>query len=374
MESLDFSVPYNGDPETLVEIFRLNKQVKNRIREVYLSGPQEYSGSGRIISKININEFTDAVNKIHNEGIRVNLVFNSTCEGIEWYSTKVVNSTMEYLRQVHEELGVEAITIANPLYIKEARNRFPGIEICASVLGDIDCVQRAVIFKKAGADIITPDININRDLNLLKEIKEATNAELKLMVNEGCLYKCPFRKFHFNATSHVSKEVGGVRVDAPLADFFGACNPVINEDHSQILKSCWIRPEDLRKYGEITSFFKIVGRSQLSGMVIRSIKAYLEESWSGDLLDILCASIKRFSLTYGAYLDNESLEKYKFFEKVISCDRKCGQCSYCEELAGKLIKLGILTREKLEDMGLKNVPEELGPYIRADMSNGEHFL
>jgi len=374
MESLDFSVPYNGDPETLSEIFRLNKQAKNRIREVYLSGPQDYSGSGRITSKINFDEFAEIIDKIHKEGIRVNLTLNPTCEGSNWYSSEVVNSTMEYLRQVHEELGVEAITIANPLYIHKVREHFPKLEICASVLGDIDCVQRAVIFKKAGADVITPDININRDLNLLKEIKEATNAELKLMVNEGCLYKCPFRKFHFNATSHVSKEVGGVRVDASFADFFGVCNPVISEDHSQILKSGWIRPEDLRKYGEITSFFKIVGRSQLSGMVIRSIKAYLEENWGGDLLDILCASIKRFSLTYGAYLDNESLDKYKFFEKVTSCERKCGQCSYCEELAGKLIRFGILTREKLEDMGLKNVPEGLGPYIRVDMNNGWHFL
>ena len=359
MEPLDFSVPYNGDPETLGELFRLNKQGKNRIREIYLSGPQEYAGSGRIIAKININEFTDVVDKIHKEGIRVNLVINSTCEGIEWYSSEVVNSTMEYLRQVHEELGVEAITIANPLYIRKVRERFPNIEICASVLGDIDCVQRAVIYKKAGADVITPDININRDLNLLKEIKEATNAELKLMVNEGCLYKCPFRKFHFNATSHVSKEVGRVRIDASLADFFGACNPVISEDHSQILKSCWIRPEDTRKYGEITSFFKIVGRSQLGSMVIRSIKAYLEESWGGDLLDILCASIKRFSLTYGAYLDNESLEKYKFFEKVTSCDRKCGQCSYCEELASKLIKLNVFTRAKLEGLYHEDAINEL---------------
>jgi collagenase-like PrtC family protease len=78
----------------------------------------------------------------------------------------------------------------------------PDIEICASVLGDIDCVQRAVIYRKAGADVITPDVNINRDLKLLKQIKEATNAELKLMVNEGCLYKCPFRKFHFTCIPH----------------------------------------------------------------------------------------------------------------------------------------------------------------------------
>ena len=82
--------------------------------------------------------------------------------------------------------------------------RFPDIGICASVLGSIDCVQRVVIYREAGADVITPDVNINRNLVLLKEIKEATNARLKLLVNEGCLYKCPFRQFHFNAKTHVT--------------------------------------------------------------------------------------------------------------------------------------------------------------------------
>jgi hypothetical protein len=37
----------------------------------------------------------------------------------------------------------------------------------------------AVIYREAGADVITPDANVNRNLGLLKEIKEATVARLK---------------------------------------------------------------------------------------------------------------------------------------------------------------------------------------------------
>lgn len=124
MGALDFSVPYNSDKETLREIFRLNKSSKNRVREIYLSGPQRYSGSGRVAPEININELIDVVHEIHSEGIRVNLALNSTCEGSEWYSQEVVDSTMEYIGKMHGEQGVEAITIANPLYIKEVRKRF----------------------------------------------------------------------------------------------------------------------------------------------------------------------------------------------------------------------------------------------------------
>jgi hypothetical protein len=48
MSTLDFSVPYNNDPETLTEIFKWKECNENRIKEMYLSGPQQYAGSGRI--------------------------------------------------------------------------------------------------------------------------------------------------------------------------------------------------------------------------------------------------------------------------------------------------------------------------------------
>ncbi|MDD5703971.1 MAG: hypothetical protein PHU23_18215 [Dehalococcoidales bacterium] len=352
---LEFSVPYNNDPETLEEIFRINRMNINSVREVYLSGPQTYSGAGREVPEMSNNEFIELIDRIHAEGIQTNLILNSTCEGGDWYTPERMGATMEYIGQMHHGHGLGTVTIANPIYIKEVRREFPTINICASVLGDIDCIERAVIISEAGANVITPDININRNLKLLKHIREVTGTELKLMVNEGCLYKCPYRKFHFNYTSHRSRELGKVH----NALFLEHCLNVTEKDHSQILKSGWIRPEDTRRYEEITSFFKIVDRIQPRNMVIRCVKAYLEESWDGDLLDILSASLCSFGLKHAASLDNKSLDKYKFFEKVTSCDRNCGQCSYCVDIAQKLVKLGKLTREKLEDIGLKEAADKL---------------
>jgi collagenase-like PrtC family protease len=350
MKPLEFSIPYNSSMDTLKEVFRLNESSDNLVREVYLSGPQKYAGSGRVAPQIDTEEFLSLVNEIHKHGIRVNLTLNSTCEGIDWYSQKTIDSTMQYIGEMHEAHGVEAVTIANPRYIMEVRKRFPRIEICASVLGDIDCVERAILFKKAGADVLTLDVNINRDLQLLREIKAVTNAQLKLMVNEGCLYKCPYRKFHFNITSHAAREVSRVGIDYSFADFFDMCNQVIADDHSQILKSGWIRPEDLRKYQDITTFFKVVGRTQRGSRVLRATKAYLDEQWSGDLLDLMCANLGSFSVNNGAYLNNEELGKYGFFEKVTTCNRKCRQCNFCNDVAANLLALGVVTMEKAEDV------------------------
>jgi len=178
------------------------------------------------------------------------------------------------------------------------------------------------------------------------------------MVNEGCLYKCPFRKFHFNVVSHYSKELDN-KNKAYLPDFFKFCSAVIIEDNSQILKSGWIRPEDVHKYSEITRFYKVVDRGAMGSRVLRATRAYLEESWDGDLLDLLGSSFLSFSIKYGAYLDNKKLGELGFFEKVTSCDRNCTQCNYCKNITNKLLMLGGLTKEKLRDMGRNREADEL---------------
>ena len=351
MSRLEFSIPYNNDPQTLAEVFGRKELHGNRIREVYLSGPQEFSGSGRIAPELDFNGFSQVVEKIHKEGIRVNLLLNSICEGSDWYSPGVLKSTMDYLKRVHEEHGVEAVTIANPLYIREIKKRFPDLEICASVLGDIDCVQKAVIFAKAGADVITPDVNINRDLALLKRIKDATNREIKLMVNEGCLFRCAFRKFHFNYISHKSRKPDGMKAEDNV--FSLNCIQLTKSDPSQIFKSCWIRPEDARKYEEITSYFKLVGRTSSRSMVIRSVDAYMNESWDGDLLELMAGNLYSVGMSHLMHVDNKSLDAIGFFRRVTSCNKECSECDYCSELISRLIKRGIFTPAKIEDLGLK---------------------
>jgi collagenase-like PrtC family protease len=352
--ALEFSVPYNNDPETLTGIFQLKEYNGNRIREIYLSGPQEFSGAGRIAPEMDFSNFADVVERIHREKIRVNLLLNSICEGSEWYAPEILKTTMDYLRRAHEEMGVEAVTLANPLYIREVRRRFPQLEICASVLGDIDCVSKAEIYRKAGVDAITPDVNINRDLKLLQRIKETTGTEIKLMVNEGCLLRCAFRKFHFNYISHKSKkpEMSGGRKSEDNV-FSLNCLQLTKADPSQIFKSGWIRPEDLGKYESITRYFKIVGRTSSQSMVLRALKAYMEESWNGDLLELMAGNLYSAGMSHLLNVDNKSLDSIEFFNQVVSCDKECSSCSYCNRLAEQLLKRGVFTPEKMADLGLQ---------------------
>jgi len=374
MPGFCFSVPYNDDLETLKQVFQYKRVGNNTIREIFMAGPQEYSGSGRVTSELALDQFIGIVDQIHQEGLRVNLLFNSVCEGSDWYSPDVLARKMEYLRLAHKEHGVEAVTVANPILIREVRKRFPDLEICASVLSDIDSVQKALVFKECGANTITPDANINRNLPLLIEIKKATGVELKIMVNEGCLYRCPFRKFHFNYLSHLSltagKTEGGIR-SFPAE----GCLPMAAADPSQLLRSGWVRPEDLGRYEEVTSFFKIVGRASPRSRALRSLKAYMTESWDGDLLDIMDGCLRFFSQRYGAYIDNQKLGE--FFQDVGSCAGGCGRCDHCGDLARKLLLLGWFTPEKLRDMNCEDLAERLergDPALKASRHGTARML
>ncbi|OKY78011.1 MAG: Collagenase family protease [Candidatus Methanohalarchaeum thermophilum] len=354
MISLDFSVPYNNDLETLNEVLDLKERSGSKVVEVYLSSPQEYAGSARITPETDLDEFEEVVHKIKDAGLKVNLLLNSTCGGSYWYSEGTIESKLGYLEDMHERHGLDAVTVANPIYIEKINDRLPDLEICTSVLGEVDSLQRARLFERAGADVITPDVNINRDLDKLKRISSEIDAKLKLMVNEGCLYKCPNRKFHFNYISHKSRELGKTEDDP----FFGDCFNVIKNDLSQLLKSCWIRPEDLREYTEITDLFKIVGRARPKSMVLRTLKAYMDGEWDKNLLDIMSSSLYNFSLETGAYIDNTELED--FFEHIKSCEYKCEDCGYCSDLINKLIEFEVLTEEKKDDLDISSLNSRRG--------------
>ncbi|MBR2834746.1 MAG: U32 family peptidase [Coriobacteriales bacterium] len=350
MSHLDFSFPFNGDFETLDAQLAMNGVRDNKIREVYMNAPQEIEGSGRagLIAHMSREELYRIVDRIHMAGVGVDLAMNSTCGGSEWYSQEHVDKVCDFIKEAHETHGLEAVTLANPFYIERVREACPTLEISVSVLADVDCVWRAQVFANAGATTICPDTAINRDLKTLAKIQRITGLQVKLMVNEGCLYKCPYRKFHMNYISHRSKEG-----EAEGSDFSFACGDLVSNDPAQLFRSNWVRPEELDLYVKAgaASYFKVVGRDMLKSKVLRSCNAYINQSYEGNLLDLLCSSTGFYSVEKSAYIDNKLLGSSGYFKRLSTCNRKCCDCTYCDELVHKYVRYGWVTEENLRDTG-----------------------
>lgn len=349
MPSLDFSLPYNGDAATLDRLLAMNGRGGNRVREIYLGVPQDIAGSGRAGSagRLSHEEFVALVDRIHAAGVRVDMTMNATCGGGDWYADERSGKVVSFIRAMHEEHGVEAVTLANPFHIEKVRAACPDIEISASVLAEVDCVSRAQAFARAGATTVTPATSVNRDLKTLAAMHRVAGLEIKLMVNEGCLYKCPFRLFHMNLISHRSKEA-----DREGEGFSFACGDVLGRDPAELFRSNWVRPEELARYAEVgIAFFKVVGRDMLASKVLRACGAYLDEDYDGNLLDLMCSSVGFYNVEKSAQIDNKALGASGYFERLSTCNRACHECDYCSKLARRFVRYGWVTEENLRDMG-----------------------
>lgn len=83
----------------------------------------------------------------------------------------------------------------------------------------------------------------------------------------------------------------------------------------------------MRRYEGITSFFKIVGRDMMPSKVLRCTEAYLDESYDGNLFDLLCSSIGYYGIEFRAHIDNKALGRTNFFKRTSTCNRQCQRCA-----------------------------------------------
>ncbi|HDM36272.1 MAG TPA: U32 family peptidase [Candidatus Syntrophoarchaeum butanivorans] len=325
MKKGKFSLPHPGHLEGLKEILRY------RVYEIYMGGSPEFIGTGRGNVGItpSIEDVREQVRLIHRKGVKLNIAINSSClRG--WHLTQEgYRSYMWYLSAL-EEAGVDALTVADPYLVELAKREFK-MKVTVSCIAFVNTPEKARFFEKLGADAIAIDPNINRDFETLEGIRASVDCDLKVLVNEGCLYQCPFRYAHFNLISHVH---GPEPRAKPLYDYYSnKCLALRVRDPELIIKSPWIRPEDLEAYEEIgIDIFKLCGRTQTAGWLKNVISAYLNRSYEGNLMDLLDAprEIKNLFYIPNKELDG-ALDRWKVCKKV------CKECGYCHELTERVI-------------------------------------
>ena len=134
-----------------------------------------------------------------------------------------------------------------------------------------------------GVDAITIDSNQNRNFELLRLLKKELNLEISLLVNNLCLWGCPYALYHANSSSHSSENKTYFN---NYCDF--NCRLIKTESPVEMIKSRWIRPEDLSFYEAIgLDNFKIGGRTKSTDFLISTVAAYSNRSYDGNFIDIL---------------------------------------------------------------------------------------
>jgi len=343
-------VPTNWDPDLISPLSELEADV-----ELYGVLPASMIGSGgsgpdgvRMTEK----QAAEYIEQAHSAGLAFDYVLNAPSMGNMEWDENTHQELLEHLRWI-TSIGVDSVTVTIPYLIELIKRQFPHLKVRVSTIAHVNSVARAKSFESLGVDSITLDININRDFTLLKAIRNAVNCELTILLNNLCLYQCPYEYYHHDSLGHASQSYN------PLNGYYAdycvlRCTLDRLCDTSQIIKCRWVRPEDIHVYEEIgIDMFKTSGRSMSAERILNGATAYSSRNYQGNLYDILNVITPKIEFSNSAlpgvqnniietpprfYIDNQALEGFMDFFRKQNCLSGCSHCDYCQRIANKVIQ------------------------------------
>jgi len=319
---MKFCIGYNHD----IKLLALLDVYKDNIEALYFPIPRQYLGSGRHISQKRryVSEIPEIIKKCNSLNIRSQLLLNASCEGESGLETSFFSKIINYIQRL-KDLGLKSVIVTNPVYISEIKKQIKEIEVESSVNCYVKTVEHALYLKDLGADVLTIDRDINRNITLIKRIRNKTGFKIKIILNEGCLRNCPFRNMHYNYLSHDVSSSNRL-IDNIFPDKF--CIRMYLKNPAKVFSVPFIPPEAVQYYAQIADYYKLSTRVFPTSKIESCLKAYINQDFNGNLLDILdCPGLGYFN-----FINYVVLKKNNFFEKMIKCNSNCNNCDYCSKL------------------------------------------
>jgi collagenase-like PrtC family protease len=222
----------------------------------------------------------------HRLGIRFLYLWNvGTVADAEYHHEFVHDMEAQLRRLVHA--GIDGLVVGLPWMIPLAKDISPALEVSVSSFVHVDSPREARQFQTMGADTIILHQTGNRDFRRLLEIRAAVECDLELIANNSCIYQCPYVCAHQTSPAFHSRT--GSRPVLEYELFW--CAGRYAHDGAELIRSRWIRPEDLAVYESMGyDRFKIAGRGRDSQWLLRAVRAYAARSHQGDLTEIISMS------------------------------------------------------------------------------------
>ncbi len=328
-------------------------------------------GGGRMalfIPKVGKNEVAFFIAEVRKRGLDFNYLINSTCLDNLEFTKKGYNKIREHLEWI-SSTGTGMVTLTLPFLLQMVKKDFPELGVCVSSFARVQNVHLAHYWEDLGADKIILPESIGRDFRTLRSIREAVDCELELIANHCCLFQCPLDLHHRNMVSHGSQE------DHPCGGFAPdycklACQRLKLFRPVELIKSRWIRPEDVSDYEAMgIDCLKLIERFRGTESLIKIVNAYERKSFRGNLVELLSLPqqeaflspnlevLQRTDLIEPGVME-EAMEVLKepFPEKVCIDNSKfngfldhfkradcfytdCNRCRYCEQVADETVTI-----------------------------------
>jgi len=323
-----FSIPFNGDLELTREAI-----ASGQVEEVYFSASPQHDTSDWYPDPNDRLSYEQArlvalVALCRERGVRSNLLMNLASLYFE---------DLERAAAYARDLGVDAVTVADPYAVTAVRDALPGVEVQLSVNLLLDSFVKVERMLRLGVGTINVAGKMNRDIAGLRRLRALKDRypgfRVKLLATYICHYDCPFWAAH--ATLSVHREHGAPRAGGCFGEAIDidAC-AVPAEDLMDLVRRPFIRPEDLAYYEREggVDVFKLAFRDDSSETLRKVFRAYFDRSWPADLFEIVPLGPQWPELV----CDNTAFPA-GFVDKVTTCDKVCSACDYCARVADRVL-------------------------------------
>ena len=343
-------VPTNWNPDLILPLSKLEADV-----QIYGVLPTSMIGSGGTGPdniRMMANQVEEYIEQAHLAGLKFDYLLNAPSMGNMEWDEKTHRELLIHLNWI-ASIGADSVTVTIPYLVELIKRQFPQLEVRVSTIAHVNSVARAKLFESLGADSITLDINVNRSFGALKAIRNTVSCELTVLMNNLCLYQCPYEYYHHDGLGHASQNYNPLR--GSYVDYCVLrCTLDRLRDVSQVIKCRWVRPEDIHIYEDIgIDMFKISSRAMPTEKILRAAKAYASRHYQGNLYDILNVVPPKAGFASSAlpgeqgngigsppryYIDNQALEGFMDFFRKQDCSSGCDHCGYCQRIADKAIR------------------------------------
>ena len=318
---------------------------RDQVSEVYFPWVGQASGRPPLGHMLNENPgeirrvLEAELQTLHRMGVKLDLLFNASCYG----ERAVSRSLAEEVTGVIEHLGnlgcaPEIITTTSLMIARTIKRHFPAIEVRASVNMRIGTIQ-AMAYIQDLFDSFYLQRDLQRNIAYVKKVRDWCDShgkKLCLLANSGCLRFCPGQTFHDNLIAH---SAGSEK----LANLPG-WNPHVcwnlyqaPEHFVEILRSTWIRPEEIHLYEGIVDTIKLATRQHSHPRMV--LGAYAAGGFRGNLLDLLEPG---FAPVFAPYVIDNAAFPPDWAERSSRCSGTCEACIYCRQtLNHVLVKLEV---------------------------------
>ena len=281
--TMQYAMATNWDPELPAKL--KGSSVSSLYGQIW----NDPLGGGRMalfLPRIGREEAARFIAAARENGIAFSYLANGSCLDNSEFSKKGYRRVMEHLEWIAAS-GADTITVTLPFLLELAKKHFPHLRVSVSSFARVLNPYLARSWEDMGADRIILPEPLGRDFRMLAKIRESVGCELELIANHACLYYCPLDLHHRNMVSHASQRdhlCGGFAVDYCKL----TCQRMKLEKPEELIRSRWIRPEDVGQYEKIgIDCLKLVERFRGTESLLRILKAYERRTSPDNLARLL---------------------------------------------------------------------------------------